>query len=107
MSYTISSSTTSYGTCIKRTIDTNGNFPIINREYIPSEGSKFQKLGFEKITRVTSPAKYWNYYSVVRNGKRKNYSIDKLKELFKNLNIQKVKGHCAKEFIGGLKRAAR
>ncbi len=87
---------------IKRFIDTSGNYPIINRKYIPAEGSKFQKLEFTEIERVKSPGKD-PFYSVIRQGKRNNYSLEQLKELLKKLNIQEVKGLSAKEFIGGLK----
>lgn len=103
MSYTQSETTTCYGTTIKRFVDSSGNYPIINRKYIPADGSKFQKLGFTEIKRVKSPGKD-TFYSVIRNGNRNNYSLEQFKELLKKLNIQEVKGLTAKEFIGGLKR---
>ena len=104
MSYIPSETTTCYGTVVKRILDTNREFPVVKREYIPSTGSKFKKLGFEKITRIKSPAQELDFCSVIRNGKRKNYSIQELKEFLKELNIQEVFGHRAKEVIRQLKK---
>ena len=37
-----STTRTQYETLIERSLDLEGNFPVVRRKYIPSEGSKFQ-----------------------------------------------------------------
>ena len=97
----ISSTTTAYGTVINKFLDTDGNFPVLRRKYIPSEGSKFHKVGIESITKFRSPhPSYDNMYSVIRDGKRNNYSLQELKKLFKELNIQNLTGHSRKVTFG-------
>ena len=95
-----STTRTQYGTLIERSLDLEGNFPVVRRKYIPSEGSKFQKVGIESITKFRSPSPdYNNQFSVVRNGVRKSYSLEGLKKLFKDLNIQNIAGHTKKNFL--------
>lgn len=95
-----STTTTQYGTVIKRYLDLEGNFSVVRRKYIPSEGSKFKKVGIESITKYkSSSAGYNNKYSVVRKGLRESYSLEGLKKLFKDLNIQNIVGHTQVDFL--------
>ena len=99
--YMLSDTRTHYGT-VKQTIaDYSGNYPTVRKEYIPSEGSKFHKVGITKITKHSTPySTNKKSYSVMRDGKRTSYSLEGLRKLFKDLDLQNIKGHAPIETFG-------
>ena len=95
----IAETTTIYGTEIKRYLDTNGNYPQVRRKYIPSDGSKFSKVGIESITKRKIPG-HDATFAVIKDGKKDSYTLQELKDLFKDLNLKNIKGHIRKQLFG-------
>lgn len=99
--YTLSETKTHYGTLKQTIADYSGNYPTVRKEYIPSEGSKFHKVGITKITKYSTPySTNKKPYSVIRDGKSTSYSIEGLRKLFKDLNLQNIKGYGPIETFG-------